>query len=205
MYTLVLASSSKNRKELLSKVVSSFEVETPVCNEDKIQDASSLILTQKRAFAKMESVAQKYDDGKNIIIGADTLIDVSGVIFGKPKTQEEAKIMISSYSNSSHLVISSIALLNTETKKMEQASSISKVFFKKLEKWEIEEYLKTNDWKDVAGGYKIQGIASLFIEKIEGSYSGVVGFPLYEFYSCLKSLCGNVFSLIFQPSSSVVT
>lgn len=199
MYNLILASSSKNRKGLLSDLALSFEVEEPICNEEEIKDDSSLILTQKRAIAKMESVAQNHKNEKAIVIGADTVVDVSGLIFGKPKTQNDAKTMILSYSGSSHLVISSIALFNTHTYKMQQASSVNKVFFKKLEEWEIDEYLKTDDWKGVAGGYKIQGIASLFIEKIEGSYSGVVGFPICEFYSCLMLLCGDeISSLIFK-------
>ena len=195
MYNLILASSSKNRKELLSHLNIPFIVEIPTCNEDEIQDGSSLLLTQKRAYAKMESVAKNHKNEKIIVLGADTVIDSSGVIFGKPKTEEEAKRMLESYSASSHLVISSIALINTYTNKARQATSVSKVYFKKLEDWEIIEYLKTNDWIGVAGGYKIQGVATLFIEKIEGSYSGIVGLPMSELYSALKSLCGNIFTL----------
>lgn len=192
MYKLILASSSENRKELLSHLGISFKVEEPTCDENEISGDSSSTVTQKRAFAKMQSVAQEHKNEKCIIIGADTVIDVSGVILGKPKTQDEAKQMLSSYSASSHLVISSIALINTYTNKTQQATSISKVYFKKLESHEIETYLKTNNWKGVAGGYRIQGFATLFIEKIEGSYSGIVGFPMCEFYSSLKKLCNDM-------------
>jgi len=204
MYKLILASSSKNRKELLSRLGISFKVEEPTCDENEILCDSSLTTTQKRALAKMQSVAQNHKNEKYIIIGADTVIDVSGVILGKPKTQDEARQMLSSYSASSHLVISSIALVNTYTSKIQQATSVSKVYFKKLENNEIETYLKTNDWKDVAGGYKIQGFATLFIEKIEGSYSGIVGFPMCEFYSSLKKLCNDIDynELIFSLSRS---
>ena len=204
MYKLILASSSKNRKELLSHLGISFEVEEPTCNENEILGDSSVTITQKRAFAKMQSIAQNHKNEKCITIGADTVIDVSGVILGKPKTQDEARQMLSSYSASSHLVISSIALINTYTNKTQQATSVSKVHFKKLENHEIETYLKTNDWKDVAGGYKIQGFASLFIEKIEGSYSGIVGFPMCEFYSNIKKLCNDIDynELIFSLSRS---
>lgn len=204
MYKLILASSSKNRKELLSHLGISFEVEEPTCNENEILGDSSVTITQKRAFAKMQSIAQNHKNEKCITIGADTVIDVSGVILGKPKTQDEARQMLSSYSASSHLVISSIALVNTYTSKIQQATSVSKVYFKKLENNEIETYLKTNDWKDVAGGYKIQGFATLFIEKIEGSYSGIVGFPMCEFYSSLKKLCNDIDynELIFSLSRS---
>ena len=192
MYNLILASSSQNRKALLSQVGIPFIVEEPTCNEKEIQADCSIGITQKRAFAKMKSIAQKHKNENCIVIGADTVIDVSGMIFGKPRTKDEARIMLDSYSASSHIVVSSIALMNTQTNKVEQASSTSRVYFKKLIKSEIETYLKTNDWEGVAGGYKIQGLASLFIEKIEGSYSGIVGFPLSEFYACLKSLCNDM-------------
>lgn len=181
---------------MLSNLNISFKVEYPMCDEEKIQEVSPLVLTQKRAYAKMESVAQQHKGEKVIVAGADTVIESSGIIFGKPKTEEEAKFMLRVYSGSSHHVISSIALTNTYTSKVKQATSVSKVYFKKLEEWEIEEYLKINDWMGVAGGYKIQGVATLFIEKIEGSYSGIVGFPMSEFYSCLKDLC--VFPLFLQ-------
>ena len=204
MYNLILASSSQNRKELLSQLGVLFSVEEPTCDEKEIQADCSLEITKKRAFAKMESVAQKHKNEKCVVIGADTVIDVSGSIFGKPKTKEEASSMLSSYSASSHLVVSSISLVNTHTNKVQQASSVSRVHFKKLEKKEIEAYLKTNDWEGVAGGYKIQGLASLFIEKIEGSYSGIVGFPICEFYSCLKSLCNDmeIFELVLHGAKS---
>ena len=203
MYSLILASSSKNRKELLSRLNISFDVECPTCDESKIQDSSSFLLTQKRAFLKRENVSQNHKGEKTIVVGADTVLDVSGTIFGKPKTEDEVRHMFTSYSSSSHLVVSSIALTNTHTGKVQQASSVSKVYFKKLESWEIDEYIRTNDWIGVAGGYKIQGIASLFIEKIEGSYSGIVGLPMSEFYSCLKHLDIDISSLIFKPNFKV--
>ena len=200
MYSLILASSSKNRKELFSCLNIPFKVEEPTCNESEIQDTSSLLLTQKRAYAKMESVAKNHKNEKVVVIGADTVVEASGAIFGKPKSVEDAKQMFKIYSNSSHLVISSIALINLHTNEEQQVSSVSKVYFKKLEDCEIDEYLKTDDWKGVAGGYKIQGIATLFVEKIEGSYSGIVGLPMSDFYSCLKKLCGemNIYDLILK-------
>ncbi|MGP1438081.1 MAG: Maf family protein [Treponema sp.] len=201
MYTLILASSSQNRKEILSSINIPFIIEEPICNEQEIKDDSSIILTQKRAIAKMECVSKKHKNEKTIVIGADTVIDISGCIFGKPKTKEEAKDMIMSYSGASHLVISSIALINTYTQKTYKTTSISRVYFKNIEEWEIDAYLKTNDWQGVAGGYKVQGLAKLFIEKIEGSYSGIVGFPICEFYSSLKLLCDDAFSLIFKPNT----
>lgn len=192
MYNLILASSSQNRRELISRLGLLFKVEKPTCNEDSIQATSSLSITQKRAFAKMKSVAKRHKNEKSIVVGADTVIDVSGVVFGKPKTQDEAKHMLLSYSASSHLVTSSIALINTYTNSVKQASSVNKVYFKRLEDCEIEAYLNTDDWKGVAGGYRIQGLASLFIEKVEGSYSSIVGLPIHEFYSCLKNLCDDI-------------
>ena len=89
MYNLILASSSQNRKELLSQLGVSFSVEGPTCNEKEIQADCSLEITKKRAFAKMESVAQKHKNEKCVVIGADTVIDVSGSILESPKPKKK--------------------------------------------------------------------------------------------------------------------
>lgn len=188
MYKLVLASSSPNRKALLSSLNLKFKIHLPTCDEEKIICESSLDLTKKRAIAKIESIAMCYQNEKVVLIGSDTVIDVNGKTIGKPKTEEDVKKIFSLYSGNFHSVISSIACLNTYTKDMFSSTSISSVFFKKLNDNDIETYIKTKDWIGVAGGYKIQGIASYFIEKIEGSYPGIVGFPLCEFHNILKKI-----------------
>lgn len=197
---MILVSSSPNRRKILNDFGFKFEEEIPTCNEEEIKGSSALEVSQERAKAKAISVTKKYRGKKTILVGCDTVIESEGKIFGKPKTLLDAKNMLLFYSSTFHTVISSIYCLNTYTGKYEKASSISKVFFKSLEKKELEMYLASNEWKGVAGGYRIQGLISCFVEKIEGSYYGIVGLPIYELYISMKKLLGDdLYSISYIP------
>ena len=93
MYKLVLASSSRNRKAILESLCIPFDVDFPTCDEDSITDDLALILTQKRAKAKAESLVGKYKNQEVILVGCDTVIECEGIVFGKPKTEDEARAM----------------------------------------------------------------------------------------------------------------
>ena len=188
MYKLVLASSSVNRKAILENLHISFEVDFPVCDEQSILSASALELTQKRAKAKAESLLEKYRNQETILIGCDTVIECDGIVFGKLKTEDEVRTMFRSYEGKSHHVFSSIYCVNVCTLKSELATSISTVFFASIADDDLDIYIKSEEWKGVSGGYRLQGLASQFIERIEGSPSGIVGLPVYEFHSILKKI-----------------
>jgi len=188
MYKIILASSSKNRKTLLQNINIPFEVDFPICNEESIQDTSALILTQKRARAKAESLIEKYQAQNVILIGCDTVIECGGVVFGKPKNCNEVKAMFLDYEGKSHKVHSSICCINAFTLQSELATSTSSVFFSNFEANELDDYIKSGEWKEVSGGYRLQGLASRFIKKIEGSPSGIIGLPIHELFSLLKKI-----------------
>ena len=191
MYKIILASASPNRKKILNNFNFKFSVDMPTCNEEEITGKTSVEITQNRAKAKALSLFTKYQGTKNVLVGCDTVIDSEGKIFGKPKNMLDAKNMLLAYSSTVHSVVSSVYCLNTHTGKDEKVISISKVFFKKLEEKELEIYLASNEWQGVAGGYRIQGLISCFIEKIEGSYYGIVGLPIHEFYLAMEKLLGD--------------
>jgi len=170
----------------------------PTCNEEEINGSSASEIAQKRAKAKTLSLVTKYQGKKAILVGCDTVIESRGKIFGKPKNLLDAQNMLLSYSSTSHNVLSSIYCFDTYTGRDEKALSISKVFFKSLGKKELEICLSNNEWKDVAGGYRIQGLASYFIEKIEGSYYGIVGLPIHEFYLAMEKLLGDDLYKLFS-------
>lgn len=188
MYRLILVSSSPNRKAVLEGFGVPFEVEYPTNDESLITHSSPVILSQKRARTKVDSVKKKYDGEKAILLGCDTLIEAGSTIFGKPKNKMEAVSMLRSFSSTHHRVISSIFCLNTYTKKTKKATSISKVWFKDLEEKEIDYYIRSGEWQGVAGSYRIQGQASYFIRKIQGSYWGIIGLPIHELYKILTLL-----------------
>jgi len=198
MYRLILVSSSPNRKELLESLDVSFEIEHPTNDESLITHFSPVILSQKRSKAKVDSIKAKYNGKKAILLGCDTLIEKDSAIFGKPKTASDAISMLQSFSSTHHRVISSIFCLNAYTKKSKKATSISKVWFKELEKKELDYYIKSGEWQGVAGSYRIQGRASYFIRKIQGSYWGIVGLPIHELYEILKSLSIEEPNILFN-------
>lgn len=197
MYHIVLASSSPNRQELLRSIGIPFEVEHPTNDESLIIHSSSIIMSQRRARAKVDSVKEKYSGKKTILLGCDTLIEKDSIIFGKPKTESEAVSMLHTLSSNNHRVISSIFCLNTYTKKSKKATSISKVWFKKLEEKEVDNYIHSGEWQGVAGSYRIQGRASYFIKKIQGSYWGIVGLPIHELYEIIKFLSKEEEGILF--------
>ena len=188
MNQLILASTSKNRKALLENLNIPFEIDFPACDEESINADSALLLTQKRARAKAESLLGKYKNRHVILIGCDTVIECEGVVCGKPKTENEARVMFHSYEGKHHYVHSSIYCINTSNLKNELATSTSIVFFDHIGNDDLNSYIESEEWKGVSGGYRLQGLASRFIKKIDGSPSGIVGLPIYELYSILKKL-----------------
>jgi septum formation protein len=120
------------------------------------------------------------------IFAADTLISVDGEIYGKPADREDAQDMLNKLQGRTHEVITAMALYNGKEKVTDCRSAISEVTFAPLSREDIDWYLDTGEWQGVAGAYKIQGLASCFISHINGSYSGIVGLPLREFYVMLK-------------------
>ena len=112
------------------------------------------------------------------MLAADTTVALGGRIFGKPETRDQAAEMLAALSGTRHEVLTAVALQQGEW--LESALSVSEVEFKKLSEEEIRQYVATGECDDKAGAYAIQGRAARFIAELRGSYSGVMGLPLYE-------------------------
>ncbi|UTC75542.1 septum formation protein Maf [Treponema sp. OMZ 792] len=196
MKELILASASPRRKEILDSLGVLFCIKTSNFDESSINETDPVKKCILTARGKAESLFKTFPQSESpqkLILAADTLIFTENavapntkIIFGKPKNKTEAEMMLKSHSGRSHFVVSAICLLDCETGLISEKQNISKVFFKPLSDEEISAYIKTKEWKDAAGGYKIQGKASLFIDKIEGSYTGIVGLPVRELYELLS-------------------
>ncbi|UTY31374.1 Maf family protein [Treponema putidum] len=198
MKELILASASPRRKEILDSLGVLFYIKPSNFDESLITEKDPVKKCILTAHCKAESLFKTLprtaDNNLNkLILAADTLVFAidteipnKKIIFGKPKTEKEAEMMLKSHSGSAHFVVSAICLLDCKTGQVNEKHNISKVFFKKLSDKEISAYIKTEEWKDAAGAYKIQGKASFFIEKIEGSYTGIVGLPIKELYEILN-------------------
>ena len=144
--------------------------------EDLDSESDPYKLVSKLSAGKAKAVAGKFKDA--VIIGADTVVFCSGKIFGKPKTKLEAGEMLQILSGTTHLMITGLTVIDCDSKKIITKTSVSKIFFHRLTGEEINEYVDTNEPMTKAGGYVIQGKGGVFVDKIEGEYSGALGLPL---------------------------
>ena len=148
----------------------------------------ALAYVQRLAMEKAQQGFARIDNpGKLPVLGADTIVVIDDAVLGKPENRQHAKKMLQQLSGQKHTVHTSVAIV-TKDKAMLDTSS-SQVLFKTLNEQEIDAYLATGEADDKAGGYAIQGIAAQFIKNINGSFSGVMGLPLYETAQLLEC-CG---------------
>jgi septum formation protein len=157
-------------------------------DESQKLDEPVMDYVQRLAMEKAQCGFETIENEQKLpVLGADTIVEVNGVILGKPENRPQAKYMLQQLSGKKHTVHTSVAIV-TEDERFFDTSS-SQVYFKVLEELEIDCYLATGEADDKAGAYAIQGIAAQFIKNINGSFSGVMGLPLFETAQLLKQ-CG---------------
>jgi len=183
---LILASQSPRRYELLKQVGLDFDVIPSRIEEDYIKGESPRSHVLRLAEAKALDVGSKHPDCW--VVTADTIVYVDHSILGKPKDREEATRMLRRLSGKEHQVLTGISVLCLKKDKRDREAVRTAVKFKELAQTEIEWYIRTGEPYDKAGGYAIQGMGSLMIESIKGSYTNVVGLPLCELIEMLKRL-----------------
>ncbi len=184
MKTIVLASASPRRKEILSLTDLRFRVE-PSRYEEILDDrVNPHVLAKRLSLEKARAVAGKYRNA--LIISADTFIVFRKKLLGKPHTSAEARKMLILLNGKSHSVITGYTVLDTLTGKKITRSVETKVWFKKMNEQEINAYVATKEPLDKAGAYAIQGKGAVLIKKIEGDYLNVVGLPLFDLSNSLK-------------------
>lgn len=176
--TVILASGSPRRKEILSSMGFSFSIEIPSdIDEDSHLDPCHLDDSIKNlAFIKAAAISKK--NPKALVLSADTIVVNDSSILGKPYDKKQAFEMLKSLSGKSHRVLTGVALLCSEENFCNTTVISTNVFFRKISTEEIENYLSFTEYKDKAGAYAIQGKAMIFIERIEGCFYNVVGLPV---------------------------
>jgi len=186
---IILASASPRRRELVKLLNCDFLCMTADADETiDIEDPAIAVemLSDRKASAVKDALPDFENlDGKNVIIGADTVVVCDGEIMGKPKDKDDAFRMLKKLSGKAHSVYTGITLIWNDGSKKSFAEE-TKVFVSNLSDREIKDYIKTNECWDKAGSYAIQGFFSIHIEKIEGDYNNVVGFPVARIYNELK-------------------
>ncbi len=173
---IALASRSPRRRELLEQISIDYEMIDIDIDERWNENEAPEDYVCRIAIEKARTGKAKLD--KDIpVLAADTAVVLNGHILGKAENKNEAKAMLEKLSGKTHEVLSAVTVINNQER---TKVSISKVTFKSLSKDEIDAYCKTEEPIGKAGGYAIQGKAAIFIERLEGSYSGVMGLPLFE-------------------------
>lgn len=191
MKKIILASKSVDRSEILKRAGIPFEIFITNVKEEKfkkkIPNANKLVkeLAKAKALvAKTELLKNKVD---GIIIAADTIILLEEEIIGKAYSEEQAFKILKKLVGKSHSLITGIAITDIQNNKIITDSDITSVEFLELSDKEIWQYIKSNEWIGRAGAYSIRDKASLFISKIIGSSSNVIGLPMHKVFELLKT------------------
>jgi len=193
---IILASESKRRVQLLEELKIPFEAVPSPFKELSFSefDGSPTEFALFNARKKAEEVAKKSKNA--FVIGMDTIGEYKGRVFEKPNDRSHAKEMITALSGTTHNVITGICIIDADSEEMVTSAEVTKVTFSEMSDNEIEAYLDLGEWRGLACGYGIQGIGALFIEKVEGDYFNVVGFPIHSFYRLMKEMGMNILEFI---------
>jgi septum formation protein len=159
-------------------------------------------MVQRLALEKAVCAYRTFIDNPGLpVLGADTVVEINGLILGKPESRAHARKMLQTLSGHKHSVHTSVALVTGDRELMMTNSSA--VTFRKLEDREIDSYLETGEADDKAGSYAIQGRAAQFVTNISGSYSGIMGLPLYETALLLKQCGINPLARILHEAGGI--
>lgn len=181
-YMLILASNSPRRKELLSMLGYEFVVKASDCDEttDIIDPA---LLVKELSLRKAKAIEFSEDD---TVIGSDTVVAINGIILGKPTDEDDAAKMLRMLSGKTHTVYTGVTFLQKDVEITDVIAC--DVTFKEMTETEILNYIKSNEPMDKAGAYAVQGKGSAFVEKLNGDYFAVVGFPCCYVNTILNKL-----------------
>ncbi|WP_213879173.1 nucleoside triphosphate pyrophosphatase [Pseudomonas sp. dw_358] len=177
MNPLYLASGSPRRRELLEQIGVAFSVIAAPIDETPLPDESPRAYVERLALGKAQAGARSLT-GAGVVLGADTAVILDGRILGKPLDQADSAATLAALSGREHQVLTAVALVDGERRQVLSVSS--QVTFRPLSEGEIRAYWASGEPRDKAGGYAIQGLGAVFVQRVTGSYSAVVGLPLCE-------------------------
>ncbi|QGZ94819.1 Maf family protein [Terricaulis silvestris] len=182
MTRLVLASASPRRLALLAQIgITPDEVVATYIDETPLKGETPRLLALRLARAKAEAV----NADNAIILAADTVVAVGRRLLPKTETEQHARECLALLSGRSHRVLTGVAVKAKGVTRTRLAEA--RVAFKRLSAQEIDAYIASNEWQGKAGGYAIQGLAARYVTSVIGSYTAIVGLPLYETANLLES------------------
>jgi septum formation protein len=190
---LYLASQSPRRAELLRQIGVKFDIingdidETPVEHESPSETVARL--SRQKALKGYQQLSSTHSD--DWVLASDTLIEIEDRVIGKPESAHNCQEILSLLSGKEHRVLTAIALVGKQGE-IHQTTSYNRIKFRNLRSEEIELYCQLEEPRDKAGAYAIQGKAAIFIENLQGSYSSVMGLPLFETAQLLQKVGFNL-------------
>jgi septum formation protein len=183
---LVLASASPRRLDLLRQIgLEPDAVDPPDIDETPLRDETTRLLVERLARGKAAVVAARHPN--SYILAADTLVAVGRRILAKPVDEADARRMLHLLSGRAHRVLTGVCVTAPDGRAAARVSE-SRLHFKRLTVGEVDSYIASDEWRDASGAYKIHQRAGGFVMSIQGSYTGVVGLPLYETNALLEGL-----------------
>ncbi len=190
MKEIILASKSPRRSELLKQIGLNFQILSLEVDESPLPGLSPSELVERLALSKASAVAAIVDDG--IVIGADTVVVCGQRVLGKPLDEDDAVNMLKLLQGTDHEVCTGIALVDAGSGACLVGHEKTRVFFRTADEEEIRRYVATGEPDDKAGAYAVQGLAAVFISRLEGCYTNVVGLPVARLTEMLKTFGYNV-------------
>ena len=176
--SLILASTSPRRCELLALLGIAFEIVPPTAAEVRSPELSPPDQAKQFALDKALSIAHQYPD--DLVLGSDTVIEIDGTLMGKPRDLHDAEIMLRQLHGRCHTVHTGLALIHHAAHTTLVQVETAQVWMTPFTDHELRRYLETQESFGKAGAYSIQGEGARFIEKIEGDYPTIVGLPLWR-------------------------
>lgn len=172
---LVLASGSPRRREILTAIGVEFTVRAADIDETPLADEAAAQMVLRLAEAKARAVEREDDE---VILGADTAVVLDGISYAKPDNQADALGMLAALSGKTHRVLTGVAVLGPSG--LNSTLSSTEVSFRDIDPDEAERYWQSGEPRGKAGSYAIQGLGGVFVRSLVGSYTGVVGLPVFE-------------------------
>jgi septum formation protein len=183
---LVLASASPRRRKLLAQAgVTADAIDPRDIDETPLKGETPRLAALRLAVEKAQAAAGDHPGA--FVLAADTVVAVGRRMLGKPSTDGEARAMLGLLSGRGHRVFTAVCLISPDRRAASRVSE-TRVKFKRLAAADLEALLASGEWRGAAGGYRIQGLAGACVISLIGSYTGVVGLPLYETVGLLTGL-----------------
>jgi len=190
MKNLILASASPRRSELLTQIQLSHTIQVANIDETPLLNEKPMDYVLRVAHEKSLAVFKPQNENA-VVLAADTSVVLDGEIMGKPDNLEHALLMLSALSGKKHKVYSAVSIRGEQ---IQECVCVSNVIFRRLSEQEIIDYWHTGEPADKAGSYAIQGLGSVFVQSIQGSFSGIMGLPLFETAQLLANEGISVFN-----------